>query len=301
MVGPEARRHVVTYLREKHQLSERRACGLAGLWRSVNRYESRRTEPEGFRNRMVELAAARPRFGYQRLHVLLRREGFRVNHKLTYRIYKEERLQVRRKRRKRVAAAPRQPKAVPERPHQRWSMDFMSDALMDGRSIRLLNVVDDCSRICVAIEVAQSISGEYVGRVLDRAAARYGWPEEIVVDNGPEFTSKALDQWAWQRGIRLRFIQPGKPVQNAFVESFNGKCREECLNETWFTSLDDARRVIAAWREDYNTTRPHRSLGNLTPEEHERRLTSGSPLRGSPPVSLRAAGQPATPSLSTCP
>ncbi len=248
---------------------------------------------------MVELAAERPRFGYQRLHVLLRREGFPVNHKRTYRVYREERLQVRRKRRKRVSTAPREPKPVPERPHQRWSMDFMSDSLMDGRAIRLLNVVDDCSRVCVAIEVAQSISGEYVGRVLDRAAARYGWPEEIVVDNGPEFTSKALDQWAWQRGIRLRFIQPGKPVQNAFVESFNGKCREERLNENWLTSLDDARRVIAAWRADYNAIRPHRSLGGLTPCEYERRLTSGSPLRGSPPVSLRPAAAAAGTALST--
>jgi len=301
MVGPAARRQVVIFLREQHQLSERRACGLAGLWRSVRRYLPRRREPEGFRNRMVELAAQRPRFGYLRLHTLLRREGFEVNHKRTYRIYREERLQVRRKRRKRVASAPREPKCLPERPHQRWSMDFMSDALMDGRAIRLLNVVDDCSRVCAAIEVALSISGEHVGRVLDRAAARYGWPEEIVVDNGPEFTSKALDQWAWERGVRLRFIQPGKPVQNAFIESFNGKCREECLNENWFTSLEDARRTIAAWREDYNITRPHHSLGGLTPEECERRLTSGSPLRGSPPVSLLVSGQPAGSTLSTCP
>ena len=219
---------------------------------------------------------------------MLRRDGFLVNHKRTHRIYCEEKLQVRRKRRRRVAAAPREAKPVPDQPHKRWSMDFVSDGLLDGRSLRALNVVDDCTRLCVAIEADLSISGERVGRVLDRAAARYGWPEVIVMDNGPEFTSKALDQWAYERGIHLYFIQPGKPVQNAFVESFNGKMREECLNQSWFTSLEHARQVIEAWRQDYNSVRPHRSLGGLTPEEYERRLTSGSALRASPPVSLLA-------------
>jgi putative transposase len=219
---------------------------------------------------------------------MLRRDGFLVNHKRTHRIYCEEKLQVRRKRRRRVAAAPREAKPVPDQPHKRWSMDFVSDSLVDGRSLRTFNVVDDCTRLCVAIEVDLSISGERVGRVLDRAAARHGWPEVIVMDNGPEFTSKALDQWAYERGIQLYFIQPGKPVQNAFVESFNGKMREECLNQSWFTSLEHARQVIEAWRQDYNTVRPHRSLGGLPPEEYERRLTSGSALRASPPVSLQA-------------
>lgn len=200
---------------------------------------------------MLELAAERPRFGYQRLHILLRREGFEQNHKLTYRIYREEKLQVRRKRRKRVASAPREQMEIPTKPHQRWSMDFMSDSLADGRCYRVFNVVDDCSRVAVAMEVDLSMSGERVGRILDRAAARYGWPSTIVMDNGPEFTSKALDQWAFERGVQLHFIQPGKPQQNAFCESFNGKVRDECLNLSWFTSLDDARRVIAEWRDDY--------------------------------------------------
>jgi len=242
---------------------------------------------------MLELASERPRFGYRRIHILLRRDGFHVNWKRTYRIYREEGLQVRRKKRKRVAAAPRQAKPVPDMPHKRWSMDFVCDALMDGRAIRVLNVVDDCTRVCVAMEVDLSISGERVGRVLDRAAARYGWPEAIVVDNGPEFTSKALDQWAWLRGIEIHFIRPGKPVENCFVESLNGKFREECLSQNWFTSLADARRLVADWRRDYNSVRPHRSLGGLTPSEYELSLSSGSPLRGSPPERLPVPALPA--------
>lgn len=237
---------------------------------------------------MLELAAQRPRYGCPRIHLLLRRDGFTQNHKLTHRIYREEQLQVRKRRRKRVAAAPREAKPVPDAPHRRWSMDFVSDSLMDGRSLRTLNVVDDCTRTCVAIEVDVSLPGERVARVLDRAAAKYGWPQTIVMDNGPEFTGKALDQWAFTRGVELYFIQPGKPVQNAFVESFNGRLRDECLNQNWFTSLEHARREIADWREDYNTYRPHSSLGGLTPQEYERELASGSALRASPPASPRS-------------
>ena len=171
-------------------------------------------------------------------------------------------------------------------------MDFVSDSLFDGRQVRVLNVVDDCTRVSVAMEPGQSLSGEHVARVLDRAAARFGWPEAIVVDNGPEFTSKAMDQWAWQRGVQLHFIQPGKPVQNAFVESMNGKFRAECLDQSWFTSLEDARCTIAAWRDDYNHVRPHKSLGGMTPAEYESSLSSGSPLRGSPPDRLPAPALP---------
>ena len=285
-MSPACRREAVDYIEEKHQVSERRACGLAGLSRSVKRYRSIRSEPHRFRERMLALAAERPRFGYPRIHIMLRREGFEVNKKRTYRIYREERLQVRRKRRKRVSAGPREAKPVPDRPHKRWSMDFVSDSLQSGRSIRVLNVIDDCTRVCVAMEVDFSMSGERVSRVLDSAAAKYGWPESIVVDNGPEFTSKALDQWAWARGIKLHFIRPGKPVENCYVESFNGKFRSECLNESWFTSLDDARRIVYAWRRDYNAIRPHQSLGGATPEAYEHSLSSGSPLRGSPPERL---------------
>ena len=219
---------------------------------------------------MRELAGSKPRYGYRRLHVLLRREGLVVNHKKVYRLCCEEGLQVRKKKRKRVSAAPRERLQKALHPNDRWSMDLVSDSLMDGRALRVLNVVDDCSRVCVALEAGISIGGERVGRILDRAGARYGWPKTIVVDNGPEFRSKALDQWAYVRGIRLHFIQPGKPVQNAFVESLNGKLRDECLNESWFTSLVEARQEIEAWRREYNEVRPHRSLGQRTPSENLR-------------------------------
>jgi putative transposase len=246
------------------------------MWRSVIRYESRRQEPEGFRARMLELASEWPRFGCPRIHILLLRDGFEINHKRTHRIYCEEKLQVRgrSKRRKRAAAAPREAIPLPDRPHRRWSMDFVHDSLADGRSFRVLNVIDDYSRVCVAMEVDLSLPGERVGRALDQAAARTGWPSSIVVDNGPEFTGKVLDQWAWERGVTLHFIEPGKPVQNAFVESFNGKFREECLSQTWFTSLRHAQRTTAEWRNSYNHFRPHKSLDWMTPAQVERAALS---------------------------
>ena len=225
---------------------------------------------------MLGLAAERPPFVLPRIHVMLRRDGLAFNLKRIRRMYCEEKLQIRsrKRRRKGVAAAPRRALPVPDRPHRRWSMDFVSDSLAGSRGFRTFNVVDDCTRLCVAIEVDLSLPGERVCRVLDRAAAKYGWPTVIVMDNGPEFTSKALDQWAWERGVTLHFIDPGKPVQNAFVESFNGKFREECLSQNWFTSLDHARREIAAWRYDYNHVRPHKSLGWMTPADAERAASS---------------------------
>ncbi len=248
-------------------MSERRACGLARMDRSSFRYRARRSDDGPLRHRLRELAAERPRYGYRRLHILLCREGVRVNRKRIQRIYREEELMVRRKKRKRVAQMPRQAMPVPDRPNVRWSIDFMQDTLADGRTFRLLNIVDDFTREAVAIEVATSIPGDRVVRVLERLRFTRGLPEILVSDNGPEFTSRALDAWAYQNGVRLHFIQPGKPVQNAFVESFNGRVREECLNESWFTNLLDAKRQIEAWRIDYNRTRPHSSLGNQTPEE----------------------------------
>ena len=248
-------------------MSERRACGLARMDRSSFRYRARRCDDGPLRHRLRELAAERPRYGYRRLHILLCREGVRVNRKRIQRIYREEELMVRRKKRKRVAQMPRQAMSVPDRPNVRWSIDFMQDTLADGRTFRLLNIVDDFTREAVAIEVAASIPGDRVVRVLERLRFTRGLPEILVSDNAPEFTSRALDAWAYQNGIRLHFIQPGKPVQNAFVESFNGRVREECLNESWFTNLLDAERQIEAWRIDYNRTRSHSSLGNQTPEE----------------------------------
>lgn len=270
MVKPAARRKVARWLRERFDWSVRRACRTVELAESTYRYVGQRSEPEGLRNRLLELARERPRFGYRRLHVLLVREGWEVNHKRIQRMYREEGLSVRRKKRKRVAGSRRRPAAIPSAPNERWSMDFMADSLESGRSFRTLNVVDDFSRECLGIEVDTSLSGERVSRVLDAIIERRGKPTRIVVDNGPEFTSKALDQWAYTNGIDLHFIRPGKPIENCFVESFNGKFRDECLNQHWFASLREARIEIETWRQDYNRVRPHSSLGQVPPREFAR-------------------------------
>lgn len=285
---PAARREVVRYATETHDLSQRRACGLIGMGRSSYAYRPRRSRDERLRARLRELAAARPRYGYRRLHLLLRREGRVANHKRVYRLYIEDGLAVRRRRRKRVAGSARRPLAVPTRVNQRWSIDFMADTLADGRSFRTFNVVDDLSRECPTIEVDTSIPGARVVRVLDRIAAERGYPEAIVMDNGPELVGKALDAWAYRHGVQLHFIRPGKPNENAYIESFNGKFRDECLNEHWFTGISDARFTIEAWRRDYNQVRPHSSLGGLTPAEFAQQvaaLRSATPSSGSQPTS----------------
>lgn len=275
---------MVEYLVAEWRLAERRACGLASLSRSTVRYRPRRSGDQELRERLRELAGERRRFGYRRLHVLLRREGHEVNHKRIYRLYREEGLAVRKRRRKRVSGADRAPLAAPTKPDQVWTSDFVHDALYWGRKIRLLTIEDAFTREALAIEVDTSLSGVRVAGVLDRLTEERGAiPDVIVLDNGPELTSRALDQWAYERGVRLHFIDPGKPQQNGFIESFNGKLRDECLNEHWFLSLADARRIIEHWRIDYNRNRPHSSLGNLTPEEfrteYTKRLeTAGFPL-----------------------
>lgn len=248
-------------------MSERRACRVLAVWRSSWRYRRRRTEDPALRERLRELALQRRRFGYRRLQVLLRREGWAVNHKRIYRLYREEGLLVRRRKRKRAAGLARVPLATPQRANQGWSMDFLTDALVSGRRFRLLTVVDDYTREALAIEVDTSLPGLRARRVLEQLSASRGRPEWIVVDNGPEFSGRVLDQWVFANGIRLHFITPGKPVENAYVESFNGKLRDECLNENWFGSLLEARAVIEAWRVDYNCIRPHSALGYRTPEE----------------------------------
>jgi putative transposase len=238
------------------------------MGRTSCRYEPQRQgQEENLKTRLRTLAGERRRFGYRRLTVLLRREGWTVNHKRVYRLYGQEGLQVRRRKRKRIGAVERQPFTTPTRPNERWSMDFVSDALADGRKFRSLNIVDDYNRECLAAEVDTSISGTRVVRVLERLRELRGLPEVLVTDNGPEFAGQALDAWAYPRGVRLHFIEPGKPVQNALIESFNGKMRDECLNENWFMSLQEARMKIEAWRRDYNEVRPHSSLGNRTPLE----------------------------------
>jgi putative transposase len=219
---------------------------------------------------MKAVAYERPRFGYRRLHVMLRREGLMVNHKRVYRLYRLEGLAVRRKKRKRIALLSRKPLPVGYGPNERWSMDFMWDQLADGRSFRTLNIVDNFTRESLAIEVDVSLPGLRVTRVLDQLAEMRGLPKSIVMDNGPEFTGRELDAWAYRHGVALAFITPGKPTQNGYAESFNGKFRDECLNQHWFISLNDARRKIEDWRQDYNHVRPHSSLGNSPPVEFAR-------------------------------
>ncbi len=257
-------------MRESFGLSTRRACRLVGLSRNTLRYQAADDRDEALRKRMKELAEQRRRYGCRRLHILLKREGLVVNHKRTERLYKEEKLALRIRRRKKLASQSRIELPPSQRPNQLWAMDFMHDALYNGRKIRLLTIIDTYTKESLRIEVDTSIGGQRVAAVLTQLSAFRGLPESIVVDNGPEFISNAMDSWAYVRGIRLHFIRPGKPVDNAFMESFNGRLRDECLNENWFMSLDHARAVIENWRIDYNQERPHSSLGDMTPYEFMR-------------------------------
>jgi putative transposase len=263
----------VSYVEVEYEMSERHACRLLGMGRSTYRYRARKAERDmSLRARLKELAAKRMRFGYRRLTAMLVREGAAVNHKRVYRLYREECLAMRIRQRRRIRWVGPASKPAARRANEKWSMDFVSDCVSTGRVIRMLTVVDDCTRECPAIEVDTSLGGLRVRRVLDRIASERGLPEAIVLDNGPEFRGRALAAWSEERGVRLEFIQPGKPVQNAYAESFNGRLRDECLNANWFTSLSDARRKIESWRQDYNQQRPHSSLNYLSPLEFARTL-----------------------------
>jgi len=256
---------VVGEIRAQFGFSERRACRLVGLHRSSARYEAHPVRERDIRERLKQLAWQRRRFGYRRLAVLLRREGWAVNHKRVYRQYRAEGLTLHRRRPPRRLLGRTQPLVMATRPNQRWSIDFMHDALACGRPFRILTVIDDYTRECPALEVDTSLPAARVIRVLERVTAARGTPEVLVLDNGPECRSRQLAEWARARGISLRFIEPGKPMQNAYVESFNGKLRDECLNEHWFGNLSDARHVLEAWRHDYNDVRPHSALANVSP------------------------------------
>jgi len=262
-------------LKAVFDLSERRACVLAGLQRSTHRYQARLRDGVAIVGRLRELATVRPRFGYRRLHLLLRREGVEVNVKRVYRLYRAEGLSVRIRRRKKLRVPRLPPIDPPTARNERWAMDFVSDMLADGRRFRAFTLIDAFTRECPAIEVDTSLPGARVVRVLERVAAERGYPKGITVDNGPEFISTALDKWAFEHGVELRFIQPGKPMQNGHVESFNGRFRDECLAESWFPTVPRARVEIELWRVDYNTVRPHSSLDGRTPEEFVRALDSG--------------------------
>ena len=288
MTTPAGRREAAGQVQETMGLSERRACRVVGVNRSTARYASRRRDDGPVRERLRALAERWRRYGYRRLTVLLRREGQKINAKRVYRLYREAGLAVRRRRRKRVSRPRGEGIRAPDGANGRWSMDFMADTLASGRTLRTLNVVDDFTRECLAIEVDTSLSGRRVTRVLERLVRERGMPGCIVADNGPEFTGRAVDQWAYERGLRLAFIEPGRPMQNAYVESFNGKFRDECLNEHWFVSVADARAIIEEWRQMYNRDRPHSALGYATPAAY------AAGLRGlrSPPAPSAPAGAP---------
>ena len=247
--------------------SERRVCEVLTLGRSTCRYESVAAEQAALRMRIRDLAASRVSYGYRRIHVLLRREGWKANHKRVYRLYRLEGLRMRPKRpRRHVSGQRRESRAVASRPDERWAMDFMSDELFDGRRIRLLTIVDHFSRESLAILVDGSLGGHRVVEALAWLALQGRKPRTIAMDNGPEFTSRALDQWAYLNGVELDFSRPGKPTDNAIIEAFNARLRAECLNENWFLSLADASEKIEAWRRYYNAECPHSALGNLAPK-----------------------------------
>ena len=248
-------------------LKVRRACRLVSLWRSSYQYHSRRPDDAELRRCMREIAEKRKRFGSPRIAVMLRRAGWKVNHKKVERLYAEEGLALRRRKRRKKFVGPRVPLPVAARPNQHLAMDFVQDRLTNGRKIRTLTIVDTFSRECPALEVDTSLGGRRVVRVLERLVERHGAPEAITIDNGTEFDSKAMDEWAFRRKVRLSFIRPGKPNENAYGESFNGKFRDECLNMNIFETLDHARQIIETWRVDYNEERPHSSLGEITPKE----------------------------------
>lgn len=264
MVTPDARRGVVKHLRERWKFSERKACRVARISHTVIRYTKRPDRNEFLRKRLRELAQQYPRLGSPMLHLMLRNEGLKVNHKRVERLYRLEKLVLRRKRRRKLSAV----RLLPVRathPMECLALDFMHDATVLGRKLRVLNVIDEYSKFSPAMVVAHSLSGDDVVRALNQVALRYGLPKRLRMDNGPEFRSRTVVEWALSRGVRLDFIQPGKPTQNAFIESFNARVREECLNQELFRDLDDARQKLERWRTFYNEIRPHSALGGMPP------------------------------------
>ena len=274
MVTPAAEREAVAHLKTEHEMSERRACQLLQCCRMTVRYASLRVDDTNLRDRMKAIAHERGRFGYRRIHVLLRREGVVVNHKRLFRLYREEKLSVRKRGGRKRALGTRAPMLVPLMPNQRWSLDFVSDQFTDCRRFRVLTVIDDCTRECIALVADTSLSGRRVARELSQLMLQRGTPKMIVSDNGTEFTSNAILNWADEAKVDWHYIAPGKPMQNGFIESFNGKLRDEKLNDTLFSTLHQARVELSNWRNDYNHHRPHSGLGWLTPSEFAKTATS---------------------------
>lgn len=264
-------------------LSRRRACLLVSVSRTVFSYQPRLSElNEKIRQRLKELAARYRRFGAWKFHKILRREGLAINHKRVERIYREEGLSLRVRKRKKLKAVSRVPLSRPVRVNQQWSMDFIHDKLWEGRKFRSLSIVDTFTHECIALEVDTSLGGERVKRVLERLASERGLPEAITVDNGPEFISQVMDEWAYRRRVKLDFIRPGKPTDNPFVESFHDKFRDECLDDHYFSTLFEARSIIENWRIEFNTFRPHRTLKGLTPEEFSQQQNQAQKLNLQP-------------------
>jgi putative transposase len=291
MVTPAAKREAAAHLKSVHEMSERRACRLIGCQRMTVRYRRRRPDDPRLRNRLVALARERRRFGYRRLLIFLRREGFVVNHKRPFRLYREERLMVRKRGGRKRALGTRTPMPVPSLPNDLWALDFVSDQLVSGRRFRILAIFDLCTRRCLAAIADFSLSGKRVARELDRLIAAHAKPKAIGSDNGTELTSNAILAWTGQTGVDWHYIASGKPEQNAFTESFNGRLRDEFLNETLFASLAQARIALEEWRRDYNTVRPHSRIGWLTPaaytEQFSRQQGQGAALTtGSAPWPL---------------
>jgi putative transposase len=267
---PARKRAMIKQMQEAYRVSFRRTCGLIGLKRSSFYYKSLAKDLTALILRLKELARVRTRFGYRRLYELLRREGWRVNHKRVHRLYVLHGLQLALRRKQKRASVIRVPLAKATRANESWSMDFMSDVLENGQRFRILTIVDQFSRECPLLEADQSLTAPKVIACLERLKASRGLPQAITVDNGTEFYSRAMDAWAYRNNVKLDFIRPGKPVENAFIESFNGRLRDECLNTEVFASLEDAREKLEAWRVDYNLFRPHSAIGNLPPSEFAR-------------------------------
>ena len=271
MVKPADRREAVSYLEDRYEMSERRSCSVLKIYRSAYRRKPTRDEQAYLRMRIKDIAASRVRYGYRRIHVLLKREGWEINHKRVYRLYREEGLNLRCKGRHKRIRTPRVPeKNAPSFLNECWSMDFVSDQLYNGKRFRTLTVLDLFSRECLDIYVDKAIKGETVTEVLDKLKSSRGLPQRIKVDNGPEFISKALDAWAYFNQVKLDYSRPGTPTDNAHIESFNGSFRDKGLSTNWFMSLEDVREKIERWKNDYNEYRPHSALTYLTPAEFAR-------------------------------
>lgn len=275
---PARRRELVDHVLATWKVSTRRACGVLRTDRSAYLYRSRRRPQAALVQRIREIAETRVRYGYRRIHVLLRREGWQVNAKRIYRLYKELGLQIRNKvPKRRVKAKLREDRRPAIEANETWAMDFVHDQLATGRKIRILTVVDTFTRFAPAIEPRFGYRAEDVVEVLERVGREHGLPKTIRVDQGTEFVSRVLDLWAYHRGVTLDFSRPGKPTDNAFIESLNGKFRAECLNAHWFMSLDDARAKCEAWRRDYNEVRPHSAIGNKPPSALVKRSSADGP------------------------